>query len=85
LQASPEVLADRVARRGRGIVPTWGLAGDELIGRPEAWLREFAGRAARTMAALDGVGDLFVETDDRPADAIAAQVLERAGWPASRP
>jgi len=27
--ASREVVADRVARRGRGLTPTWGLAGDE--------------------------------------------------------
>jgi hypothetical protein len=33
LHASRHVLADRIARRGRGLTPTWGLAGDELIGQ----------------------------------------------------
>src|SRR6266498_4042270 len=45
LHASREVLADRVARRGRGLTPTWGLAGDELIGQPQARLREIADQA----------------------------------------
>ncbi len=81
LHASREVLADRVARRGRGLTPTWGLAGDELIGQPQARLREIADQAARIVDALDGVGDLRVDTDDRPADEIAAEVLGRTGWP----
>lgn len=81
LHASREVLADRVARRGRGMTPTWGLAGDELLGQPEARLREIADQAARTFDALDGVGDLRVDTDDRPADEIAAEILGRTGWP----
>jgi hypothetical protein len=81
LHASRESLAARVAGRGRGLVPTWGLAGDDLIGQPESRLRVVAERAARTMAALDGVGDLVVATDDRPAEAIAAEILERIRWP----
>src|SRR6266508_6795205 len=36
LHASRQVVADRVARRGRGLTPAWGLAGDELIGQPQA-------------------------------------------------
>jgi hypothetical protein len=83
LHAAPEVLADRVARRGRGLTPTWGLAGDELIGQPEARLRAVATRATRTLDALDGVGDLRVDTD-RPAGEIAAEILRRTGWPAGR-
>jgi broad-specificity NMP kinase len=81
LQASREALADRVARRGRGLTPTWGLAGDELIGQPQARLREIADQATRILEALDGVGDLRVDTDDRPADEIAAEILARTGWP----
>ena len=81
LHASREMVADRVARRGRGLTPTWGLAGDELIGQPQARLREIADRAARIVEALDGVGDLRVDTDDRPADEIAAEILGRTGWP----
>jgi hypothetical protein len=84
LRAGRSVLAERVARRGRGLVPTWGLAGDDLIGQPEERLREVATRAARTMAALDGVGDLSVDTDDRPADATAAEILARTRWPSPR-
>jgi predicted ABC-type ATPase len=84
LHAGPEMLADRVARRARGLTPTWGLAGDEIIGQPPARLREIAARAARTADALAGLGDLRVHTDDRPADEIAAQILRRTGWP-SRP
>ncbi|MFG1955123.1 hypothetical protein [Micromonospora sp. NPDC048830] len=80
LQASRRVLGDRVARRGRGLTPTRGLAGDELIGQPQARLREIAEQAARIVNALDGVGDLRVDTDDRPADEIATEILSRTGW-----
>jgi hypothetical protein len=81
LHASRQVVADRVARRGRGLTPAWGLAGDELIGQPQARLGEIADQAARIVDALDGVGDLRVDTDDRPADEIAAEILGRTGWP----
>jgi hypothetical protein len=85
LHASRRVLADRVALRGRGRTPTWGLAGDELIGQPPARLRRIADRAALILDALDGVGDLRVDTDDRPADEIATEILGRTGWPGPRP
>jgi adenylylsulfate kinase-like enzyme len=84
LRASRGVLADRVARRGRGVTPTWGLAGDELAGQPQALLRELADAAARIGEALNGVGDLWVDTDDRPADEIAFEIRRRAGWPSLR-
>ncbi len=84
LHASRQVLADRVTRRGRGLTPTRGLAGDELIGQPQARLREIADQAARILDALDGVADLRVDTDDRPADEIAAEILARTGWPSLR-
>jgi hypothetical protein len=84
LHASRQVLADRVVRRASGFNPAWGLAGDELIGQPPARLREIADRAARTMNALDGVGDLAVDTDDRSPGEIAAEILQRTSWP-SRP
>jgi hypothetical protein len=83
LHAGREVLADRIARRGRGLTPTWGLAGDELIGQPPARLREIADQAVRIDAALNKAGDLSVDTDDRSPDEIAAEILERAGWPSS--
>ena len=83
LRASPRTLADRIELRGRGVTPARGLAGDDLIGRPPARLREVADRAAHTMAALDDAGDLRVVTNDRqPAD-IAAEILRRAGWTAA--
>jgi hypothetical protein len=81
LRASRQVLADRVARRGRGLTPASGLAGDELIGQPPARLREIADQAARIVDALDGVGALRVDTDHRPADEIAAEILRRTSWP----
>ncbi len=81
LRAGREVLADRVARRGRGLTPARGLAGDELIGQPEDRLREIADRAAQTVDALDGFGDLRADTDDRLADDIAMDILRRTGWP----
>jgi hypothetical protein len=84
LYASRQVLANRIARRGRGLTPTWGLAGDELIGQPQARLGQIADRAALTVDALDGVGDLRVDTDDRPADEIATEILGRTGWPSLR-
>lgn len=81
LHASRRTLADRVMRRGRGITPARGLAYDRLIGQPQARLREIADQAARALGALDGLGDLGVVTDDRPADEIAAEILRRTGWP----
>jgi adenylylsulfate kinase-like enzyme len=84
LHASRQVLADRVTRRALGFNPAWGVAGDELIRQPQAQLRQVVDRAARTLDALDGVGDLVVDTNDRSPDEIAAEILRRTGWP-SRP
>jgi hypothetical protein len=84
LHASRKVLADRVARRGRGLAPTRGLAGDELIGQPRARLRELADQAARIDDALSAVGDVWVDTDHRSADEIAAEILRLTGWPSLR-
>ena len=81
LPAGREVLADRVARRGRGLTPAPGLAGDELIGQPAARLHEIADQAAQILDALDGLGDLRADTDGRPAEEIAADLLRRTGWP----
>jgi hypothetical protein len=79
LVASPRVLAERIERRGRGESPARGLAGDSLVGRPPSYLREVAERSARIVEALDGVGDFAVDTDDRPAAEIAAEILRRTG------
>ncbi|GAA1694182.1 hypothetical protein GCM10009765_49290 [Fodinicola feengrottensis] len=78
LGASRQTLADRIVRRGNGVTSTVGLAGDELIGQPPERLREIADQATRTMNALDGLGNVRVETDDRPADEIAVEVIQ--GW-----
>ncbi|MFD3451007.1 hypothetical protein ACFWVC_02405 [Streptomyces sp. NPDC058691] len=81
LRAGQGTLADRAMRRGRGITPAPGLAGDQLIGQPQARLREISDQAARNLDALDGFGDLQVGTDDRPANEIAAEILGRTRWP----
>lgn len=81
LHASRRTLADRATLRGRGITPAPGLAGDRLIGQPQARLREISDQAARNLDALDGLGDLHVGTDDRPANEIAAEILRRTQWP----
>jgi hypothetical protein len=47
-------------------------------------LREIAEQAARIVDALVGVGDLRVDTDDWPANEIAAEILGRTGWPSLR-
>jgi hypothetical protein len=38
-------------------------------------------RLQASREVLDGVGDLWVDTDDRPADEIAVEILGRTGWP----
>lgn len=81
LHASPPVLTERVLRRGRGISPTWGLAGDELIGQPQDALGELAADAIRISRALDGVGDLCVNVDEPSPGDVAAEILARTGWP----
>ena len=67
LYAGRHVPAERVALRGRGITSTGAC--------------EVADQAARIVDALDGVCDLRVDTDDRPADEIAAEIPGRTGWP----
>jgi hypothetical protein len=57
------------------------MAGDELIGQPRARLREISDQGARVLNALDGAGDLTVDTDGRAAEEMAAEILKRTGWP----
>lgn len=71
LDASRDVLLDRATRRARGESPAPGLAGDVLLGQPPDRLAEVADRAARTVDALRGTGDLHVNTDHLPPDEIA--------------
>jgi ribose 1,5-bisphosphokinase PhnN len=84
LSAGRETLASRIELRGRGLGPTWGLAGDELIGQPPARLQEIADHAADVSDALEDVGDLRVDTDDHSPAQIAAEILRRTGWPSAR-
>jgi hypothetical protein len=81
LHASRQTVASRVQRRGQGLSPTWGLAGDELIGQPQARLQEIADHAAEAIHAFDDVSDLGVRTDDHSPAEIAAEILRRTGWP----
>lgn len=82
LRASRDQLAGRIMLRGRGLGATWGLPGDELVGRPAAVLDQVVDRAAAQAEALDrtALGDLHVDTDDRAAPAIADEILRRIGW-----
>jgi adenylylsulfate kinase-like enzyme len=82
LDASREVLLDRVTRRARGGSPVPGLAGDVLLGQPADRLPEIADRAARTVDALRGTGDLHVNTDHLPPDEIARLITTGREAPA---
>jgi adenylylsulfate kinase-like enzyme len=83
LHAGRDRLTERVMLRGRGRTPGWGLAGDELTGRPAPVLARIAERAAADAEALDrtALGDLRVDTDGRPVPDIAQEILARTGWP----
>jgi adenylylsulfate kinase-like enzyme/chloramphenicol 3-O-phosphotransferase len=78
LHARPGTLAGRVALRGQGGGPA--IPGDELRGLGPAALRRVSRQAARAAEALDlaGVGDLRIDTDDRPPHEVAARI--RALW-----
>jgi hypothetical protein len=77
LHAGPERLADRITLRSQGIGATWGLAGDELTGRPPP--AGIYARARAEAAALDraGFGDQRVDTDNHSV----AEVVASIRWP----
>ncbi|MEV0715277.1 AAA family ATPase [Asanoa sp. NPDC050611] len=77
LHASAGQLAERIALRTRGIGATWGLAGDELTGRPAP--AGIHARAAAQAAALEraGIGDQRLDTDGR----TVAEVVAAVRWP----
>ncbi|MEU1394093.1 MULTISPECIES: hypothetical protein [unclassified Nonomuraea] len=81
LHASPATLLERVLLRGRGGGPA--TPGDELRGLNRDALRAVAGRAAREAAALDlaGAGDVRLDTDGRPPDEVASQVMAHLRLP----
>lgn len=68
LDAGHDVLLDRATRRARGETPAPGLAGDALLGQSPNRLRQIVSRPG-------GTGDLHVNTDHRPPDEIAAEIL----------
>jgi hypothetical protein len=81
LHASRDQLTERIVLRGQGFGPD--VPGDELKGQPAALLRHIADRAAADAEALESaaVGDLRIDTDRRPVQDIAQEVLVGAGWP----
>ena len=86
LHALREKIAARVMLRGQGLSPTWGLAGDVLIGQSAGRQRELAELAAAEAAALEhaGIGGLRVDTDEYAGPDIAREILRRTGWPDPR-
>jgi hypothetical protein len=86
LHATSGRLTERVMLRGRGLGPAWGLAGDNLAGQPPGLLRQIAAQATATAEALEneGIGNVRVDTDHRPVEDIAQEVLRRTGWPGVR-
>jgi hypothetical protein len=82
LQATRERLTERVIRRGQGLGTTWGMAGDELVGLSVAALSRMADQAADELDAqeLADLGGLPVDTNGRPAEEIAGEILRRSGW-----
>lgn len=74
LNAGPNRLRERIRRRADGSGPR--LAGDDLVGKPVAFLDRVAERSAAKARDLrkSDVGDLVVDTDDRSADEVARVV-----------
>jgi hypothetical protein len=75
LDAGRDTLLDRATRRAAGESPAPNLAGDTLLGQPPERLREVADRAARTVDALRGTGDLHVDTDHLSPAEVARAVI----------
>lgn len=86
LHATHDQLAERIGLRGSGLGETWGLPGDELVGQPSEHLHRVARQAAAHAEALEcaAIGDLSVNTDGRPAQEIAQEILTRSQWPSMR-
>jgi predicted ABC-type ATPase len=82
LRARPDMIRERVFRRGRGGGPP--LPGDELMGRSEVRLAEAAEDSIREADIMEGygLGDITVDTDDLSITAVAVTIRARAGdWP----
>jgi hypothetical protein len=74
LNAGAGTLRERILRRGRGLGAV-DLAGDPLIGRPEAELRDVADRAAAEAVERAGIGDVLVDTDGREVSDLVDEIL----------
>jgi hypothetical protein len=81
LRARPEMLAERIIRRGRAE----GAGSDDAAsGLTLERLREYGASAGRFAALLDSLGieDLAVDTDGVPVPDVARSVLAAVGdWP----
>jgi hypothetical protein len=79
LHAGRDQLAERIMLRGQGLGSTWGMPGDELRGLSGALLRQAADDASADAEALENaaIGDLRIDTDGRPAQDIALEILIR--------
>ena len=82
MTASREQLTERVMRRGHGLGSTWGMAGDELVGLSAEALHRIADQAAAELDAQEHVdlGGLPIDTDKRPPEEIAREILRSSGW-----
>lgn len=78
LHAGPEELEARIMERGRG--GSWAAPGDPLKDQPDDVLRKLAAEAVADAEALEraGLGDVRVDTEGRPAEVVAAEVLRRS-------
>jgi DNA polymerase III delta prime subunit len=85
LHANKEQLAERISLRGRGL-GSWDIPGDELKGRSAAHLQQVADRAAAEAEALESasIGDLRIDTDDRPVPDLVDEIIGRTGWPVEK-
>lgn len=83
LHANRDQLTERIMLRGQGLGSTWGMPGDELKGQSSALLRHVADDATADAEALESaaIGDLRIDTDGRPVQNIAQEILLRTGWP----
>jgi hypothetical protein len=80
LHAGRRVLTERVMLRGQGQGPQ--IAGDELVGQPDAVLQRAAERAIADANALDAaaIGDLRIDTDGRSVPDIAQAIANFCRW-----
>lgn len=77
LDARPETLAARAERRGQGLSGTFGMPGDDLVGRSREQLRRVIERATAELERLEraGVADFALRTDDSEPAAIADEAI----------